>query len=115
MRVHLRAVRKMHGVSIRRLSALTGISKSHIVRIENGESIPTVATLCKIANALHVYPGVLYSCGNKYERSGEMLNREEIIAEVYEIAERLSMLELLRLLDCARALHKKELRHKQEG
>ena len=49
----LRVERKL---SIRKLSELSGISKSQINNIENGKQNPTVYTLCCLAEALNVSP-----------------------------------------------------------
>ena len=59
MELYIKTVREERSISIRKLAAMTGISPSHIVRIENGESMPTISTLCKIAKALDVCPGLL--------------------------------------------------------
>ncbi|RHO06509.1 XRE family transcriptional regulator [Clostridium sp. AM22-11AC] len=54
----LRVERKL---SIRKLSELSGISKSQINNIENGKQHPTVYTLCCLAEALNVPPYDLFT------------------------------------------------------
>jgi len=58
---HLKEVRGKRGVSVRKLAALTGMSKTYISNVENNNSIPTIYTLCLMAVALNVSPEQLYS------------------------------------------------------
>ena len=46
--------RKRQGMSQDRISGASGVDRSHIGFIEQGRRKPTLATLYKIANALHV-------------------------------------------------------------
>lgn len=46
------ALRKERGLSQKKLSAACGLTQSVIARIESKKSVPTIATLCKIVNAL---------------------------------------------------------------
>ena len=50
----IRNVREEKGISISQLSKMTGISKGHLSRIENQETMPTILTLERIAIALKV-------------------------------------------------------------
>ncbi|SDI01288.1 transcriptional regulator, XRE family with cupin sensor [Alteribacillus persepolensis] len=50
----LREIRKHQGLSLEEAAKATGISKPMLGQIERGESNPTVGTLWKIANGLHV-------------------------------------------------------------
>lgn len=51
---NLRTVRESRGLSFDQLAELTGVSKSMLRQIETGKSSPTIATIWKIANGLHV-------------------------------------------------------------
>ena len=51
---NLRAVRENRGLSFDQLAELTGVSKSMLRQIETGKSSPTISTIWKIANGLHV-------------------------------------------------------------
>jgi len=52
--------RRERNMTLRELSALSGVSKSQINLIENGRSHPNVYTLCLIAKALKVSPHDLF-------------------------------------------------------
>lgn len=52
--ITLRKMRKFHSMTLMQLSSLSGISKTHICNVESGNSMPTIQTLCDIANALNV-------------------------------------------------------------
>ena len=51
---NLRSQRESRGLSLDQLAELTGVSKSMLRQIETGKSSPTIATIWKIANGLHV-------------------------------------------------------------
>ncbi|WP_243291530.1 XRE family transcriptional regulator [Bacillus sp. FJAT-47783] len=51
---NLSKIRKEKGLSLDKTSELTGVSKAMLGQIERGESNPTVSTLWKISNGLHV-------------------------------------------------------------
>ncbi len=51
---NLKSHRESRGLSLDQLSELTGVSKSMLRQIETGKSSPTIATIWKIANGLHV-------------------------------------------------------------
>lgn len=51
---NLRSLRESRALSLDQLSELTGVSKSMLRQIETGKSSPTIATIWKIANGLHV-------------------------------------------------------------
>lgn len=51
---NLAEIRKKRGLSLDNVAELTGVSKAMLGQIENGKSNPTVTTLWKIANGLHV-------------------------------------------------------------
>ena len=62
MRVHitLKKIREQKKISLRQLEYMSGVSKSQISAIENGNSMPTILILCQLAAALHVKPEELY-------------------------------------------------------
>lgn len=51
---NLRTQRENRGLSLDQLAEITGVSKSMLRQIETGKSSPTIATIWKIANGLHV-------------------------------------------------------------
>lgn len=51
---NLNRLRKNRGFSLDKVAEITGVSKAMLGQIERGESNPTVTTLWKIANGLHV-------------------------------------------------------------
>lgn len=55
-------VRNSKGMSIRELSKLSGVAKSHIEKIEAGTTSPSVDIMCKLARALDVPVYSLFSC-----------------------------------------------------
>lgn len=56
----IRKIREEKNISIRRLSTMTGMSQGHLSRIENGETMPTVLSIERIAIALKVDSKELY-------------------------------------------------------
>lgn len=56
----IREVRQNKNISLQRLSIMTGISKGHLSRIENQETMPTILTLERIAIALKIDSKELY-------------------------------------------------------
>ena len=62
MKTLLQEVRRKNQITQKKLSMLSGISRKHIIDIENGKSIPTILTLCKLAKALGVPVEELYEC-----------------------------------------------------
>lgn len=52
--MHLRQFRRARNLTIRSLSALSGVSKSQISRIEVGQTSPTLHTLLKMSKVLEV-------------------------------------------------------------
>lgn len=47
---------KKRRMSINRLADLAGLSRSSFYRVLNGESSPTLDTICSVADALEVLP-----------------------------------------------------------
>ena len=62
MRVEIliREVREERNITLRRLAEMTGISRGHLSRIENGETMPTILTIERIAVVLKVDSKKLY-------------------------------------------------------
>ena len=56
----LKKVREEKNISIRRLSKMTGMSQGHLSRIENGETMPTILSIERIAIVLKVKASELY-------------------------------------------------------
>ena len=56
----IKKVRQEKGLTMEELSALSGVSKGHLSRLEREERVPSITTLCKIAIALDVKPEELY-------------------------------------------------------
>ena len=50
----LKEIRGNMGLSLEQVSALTGVSKTMLSQIESSKSIPTIATVFKIANGLKI-------------------------------------------------------------
>ena len=49
----IKALRVDSGITLRRLSAITGITAAYLVSVEKGSSSPTIATLSKILKGLN--------------------------------------------------------------
>ena len=58
--IKIKKLRRDKGLTIRQLAEAASISKSHLGRIENNESMPAVDVLCDIAHALGVNPSETY-------------------------------------------------------
>lgn len=54
MKILLYQVRVRRGFSAQKLAQKSGVSRTHILRIENGWSNPTIRCLCKLADAMDV-------------------------------------------------------------
>lgn len=57
----LRAVRKQRGLTLEELARQTGLTKSYLSKIERGCSTPSIAVALKVAKALDVDVGRLFS------------------------------------------------------
>lgn len=62
MKIYLQEIRTKKNISIRKLSVMTGIARSYIMRIEKGKANPTLSVLCKLCKALEVNLSDLVSC-----------------------------------------------------
>ncbi len=56
-------------LSLRELAAMSGVSRTHINEIENGNRHPTVKTLCEIAEVLDVPVTDLFHYDKRKRRS----------------------------------------------
>lgn len=56
----LKQIREERNMSLQKLSNMTGISKGHLSRIENGETMPTILTIERIAIVLKIDSKKLY-------------------------------------------------------
>jgi transcriptional regulator with XRE-family HTH domain len=57
----LRAVRKQRGLTLEQLAEQTGLTKSYLSKVERGRSTPSIAVALKVARALDVDVGRLFS------------------------------------------------------
>lgn len=57
----LRAVRRQRGLTLEALAARTGLTKSYLSKVERGRSTPSIAVALKVARALDVDVGRLFS------------------------------------------------------
>lgn len=62
MKIYLDIIRNQKSISIRALAEKSGVAKSHIEKIEAGETNPTIDVMCKLAKALDVPVGDLFTC-----------------------------------------------------
>lgn len=60
VKILVKEVRNKKGITLRQLSDLSGVSKSQISFIENGESNPTLLVMLMLAKALQVDLKELY-------------------------------------------------------
>lgn len=51
---NLNAYRKKRGYSLDKVAEMTGVSKGMLAQMERGETSPSISTLWKIANGLHI-------------------------------------------------------------
>ena len=65
---NLNRYRRSMGLSLDKVAEMTGVSKSMIGQIERGETNPSVSTLWKIANGLHISSTSLFE-----EKSEELV------------------------------------------
>jgi len=50
----LRVLRNARGLSVRKLTAMSGVASASIVRIENGDTIPQITTVDKLLRAMEI-------------------------------------------------------------
>jgi transcriptional regulator with XRE-family HTH domain len=73
----LKRLREVKGVTLEDLAQQTGLTKSFLSKVERGVSMPSIATVLKIADAFKVSAGNLFSfhriqrgsCGCSQERA----------------------------------------------
>lgn len=64
----LRTVRRQRGLTLEQLADQTGLTKSYLSKIERGHSTPSIAVALKVARALGVDVGRLFSDGAAEEQ-----------------------------------------------
>lgn len=62
MKIYLNRIRNEKNMSIRALAEKSDVAKSHIEKIEAGETNPTINVMCRLAKALGVSVHDLFSC-----------------------------------------------------
>lgn len=62
MKINLRELREKNNMTVRGLANASGVSAGTISKIENGDLIPTILTICKLCNALNVDMGDMVNC-----------------------------------------------------
>jgi len=62
MKINLAQIRQEKQLTTRQLAKLSGVSHAQITQIENGNSNPTISTMCKLAKALNVKITELFIC-----------------------------------------------------
>ncbi|HJJ07564.1 MAG TPA: helix-turn-helix transcriptional regulator [Clostridiaceae bacterium] len=60
IKILLKEIREEKNITLRKLSEVTGISKSHLSYIERGEREPTLSVVVRIALALNIDEKELY-------------------------------------------------------
>lgn len=55
----LRQQRQKKGLTMEQLAEMVGLSKNYISLIERGQKLPSMATLIKIVNSLHISADIL--------------------------------------------------------
>ena len=70
----LRQERENANFSQMELSLESGVSQNMITYIENGKRTPTVSTLLKLCNAMHISPAILFSAAdNDKQKAKDMV------------------------------------------
>lgn len=64
----LRPVRRQRGLTLEQLAQQTGLTKSYLSKIERGQSTPSIAVALKVARALDVDVGRLFSAEAAQEK-----------------------------------------------
>jgi transcriptional regulator with XRE-family HTH domain len=64
----LRAVRRQRGLTLEQLAAQTGLTKSYLSKVERRQSTPSIAVALKVARALDVDVGRLFSDDEAQEK-----------------------------------------------
>lgn len=54
MTFYVKQIRQQEGMSIKKLSNVSGVSRTHIRDIEEGKTNPTIDIMCKLAKSLNV-------------------------------------------------------------
>lgn len=62
MKLYVAEARNKRRMSLQELSDKSGVAKSYIQKLEEGNANPSICVLCKIAKALNVPVETLFSC-----------------------------------------------------
>lgn len=83
----LKNIRLKKGLNLDEVSAMTGVSKTMLSQIERSGSVPTIATVCKIANGLQIKfdsllsdPSNLYTVNNIYDKDPMVGDNEKFFS-----------------------------------
>lgn len=79
--INLKQFRKERNLSLEKLSQLTGVSRAMLNQIEKGISNPTISTLWKISNGLHIPLSTLLKAD---ESEIECIRKDDIVPIVSE-------------------------------
>lgn len=62
MKLYVAEARAKAGLSLSELSERSGVARSYLQRLEEGDCNPSINVLCKIAKALSIPVESLFSC-----------------------------------------------------
>ena len=74
---HLKALRAARGMTLERLAAATGLTKSYLSKIQNSRKLPPIATLSRIANALGIGIGSFFGDVLEQREGASVVRRGE--------------------------------------
>jgi len=81
--LNIRQARKAKGMTLAGLAKASGVTKGYVSQVENFRTTPSLAVLCRLAEALSVEPGALLKGGSVRKRyvvtrsgAGEEVERE---------------------------------------
>jgi transcriptional regulator with XRE-family HTH domain len=73
----LKALRTMRGMTLERLAAATGLTRSYLSKIENARKVPPIATLSRIAHALGTGIGNFFGGRTQARESASLVRKSE--------------------------------------
>lgn len=62
MKINLRELRVKNNMTIRGLANISGVNEGTISRVENGNTIPSLITICRLCCALEVGLDEMVNC-----------------------------------------------------
>ncbi len=74
---HLKALRAARGMTLDRLAAATGLTKSYLSKIQNSRKLPPIATLSRIAQALGTGIGSFFGDILKQGKGASVVRKSE--------------------------------------